>query len=49
MSLGQLYIPVAAAYSTIIIVFVLAAIGVMYIVTNRMARRRGGIDITWSA
>jgi hypothetical protein len=27
----------------------LAAIGAMYVVTNRMVRKRGGIDITWAA
>lgn len=41
-------ISMAAAYSTIIIFFVLAAISVLYFVTGRMIRRRGGIDITWS-
>lgn len=42
-------ISMAAAYSTIIIVFVLIAISILYVVSNRMMRRRGGIDITWGA
>ncbi len=42
-------ISMAAAYSTVIIVFVLAAISILYMVTNRMMRRRGGVDITWGA
>ena len=42
-------ISMAAAYSTLIIFFVLAAIIILYIVTNRMIKRRGGIDITWGA
>ncbi len=42
-------ISMAAAYSTLIIFFVLIAIIILYIVTNRMIKRRGGIDITWGA
>ncbi len=42
-------ISMAAAYSTLIIFFVLIAISVLYFVTGRMIRRRGGIDITWGA
>jgi len=42
-------ISMAAAYSTVIIVFVLAAIAVLYSVTSRMMRRRGGVDITWGS
>jgi iron(III) transport system permease protein len=42
-------ISMAAAYSTIIIFFVLAAISVLYFITGRMLKRRGGIDITWGA
>ena len=42
-------ISMAAAYSTLIIFFVLIAIIILYFVTNRMIKRRGGIDITWGA
>jgi iron(III) transport system permease protein len=42
-------ISMAAAYSTLIIFFVLAAISLLYFLTGRMMRRRGGIDITWGA
>jgi iron(III) transport system permease protein len=42
-------ISMAAAYSTIIIFFVLAAISVLYFITGKMIRKRGGIDITWGA
>jgi len=42
-------ISMAAAYSTIIIVFVLIAIGILYLVSGKMLKRRGGIDITWGA
>jgi len=42
-------ISMAAAYSTLIIFFVLAAISLLYFLTNRLMRRRGGIDITWGA
>lgn len=42
-------ISMAAAYSTIIIVFVLIAIGILYVVSGKMLKRRGGIDITWGA
>jgi iron(III) transport system permease protein len=36
----------AAAYSTIIIVLVLIAIGVINLITRRMLRARGGVDIS---
>lgn len=42
-------ISMAAAYSTIIIVFVLIAIGILYLISGKMLKRRGGIDITWGA
>ena len=42
-------ISMAAAYSTIIIAFVLIAIGILYLVSGKMLKRRGGIDITWGA
>jgi len=42
-------ISMAAAYSTLIIFFVLAAISLLYFLTGRLMRRRGGIDITWGA
>jgi iron(III) transport system permease protein len=42
-------ISMAAAYSTLIILFVLAAISLLYFLTGRLMRRRGGIDITWGA
>ena len=42
-------ISMAAAYSTVIIVFVLIAIGILYFVSGKMLKRRGGIDIGWGA
>ncbi|MFQ3620842.1 MAG: iron ABC transporter permease [Spirochaetales bacterium] len=42
-------ISMAAAYSTFIIFAVLIAIGVLYMVSGKMLKRRGGIDITWGA
>jgi iron(III) transport system permease protein len=42
-------ISVAAAYSTLIIVVVLVAIGVLYLVTNRLLRGRGNVDLTLGA
>lgn len=38
-------VSVAAAYSTVIIVLVMLAIGFLYLVTNRLLRGRGDIDI----
>ena len=38
-------VSIAAAYSTVIIVFVLLAIGLLYWLTNRLVRGRGDIDI----
>ena len=42
-------ISIAAAYSTVIILFVLIAIGVLYFITNRVFRGRGDVDLTWGA
>lgn len=42
-------ISIAAAYSTLIIVFVLIAIGVLYVLTNKLFRQRGDVDLTWGA
>ena len=42
-------VSIAAAYSTVIIVLVLIAIGVLYFLTGRMLRGRGGIDMTWGS
>jgi iron(III) transport system permease protein len=42
-------ISIAAAYSTVIIIFVLIAIGVLYFITNRVFRGRGDVDLTWGA
>jgi iron(III) transport system permease protein len=39
----------AAAYATVIIVLVLIAIGVLYVVTNRMLGGRGDVDLTLGA
>jgi len=39
-------ISVAAAYSTLIIFVVLIAIGLLYLVTNRLLRGRGSVDLT---
>jgi iron(III) transport system permease protein len=40
---------VAAAYSTVIILFVLIAIGILYIITNRILRGRGDVDMVIGA
>jgi iron(III) transport system permease protein len=42
-------VSIAAVYSTIIIVFVLIAIGLLYFVTNRLLRGRGGVDLSLGA
>jgi iron(III) transport system permease protein len=42
-------ISIAAAYSTVIILFVLIAIGVLYFATNKLLRGRGDVDLTWGA
>jgi iron(III) transport system permease protein len=42
-------ISIAAAYSTVIILFVLIAVGILYLITNKMLRRRGDVDLTWGA
>lgn len=39
-------VSIAAAYSTVIILFVLIAIGILYLVTNRILRGRGDVDIS---
>lgn len=39
-------VSIAAAYSTVIIIFVLAAIGILSFITKRMFRERGGIDLS---
>lgn len=39
-------VSIAAAYSTVIIFFVLAAIGILSLVTKRIFRERGGIDLS---
>lgn len=39
-------VSIAAAYSTVIIFFVLAAIGLLSFITKRMFRERGGIDLS---
>lgn len=39
-------VSIAAAYSTVIIFFVLAAIGILSILTKRLFRERGGIDLS---
>lgn len=39
-------VSIAAAYSTVIIFFVLAAIGILSLVTKRLFRDRGGIDLS---
>ncbi len=40
-------ISIAAAYSTVIIVFVLIAVGILYLITNRLFRQRGNVSLTW--
>ncbi len=42
-------ISIAAAYSTVIILFVLIAIGVLYFLTNRLLVGRGGVDLSLGA
>ncbi|MBN1140164.1 MAG: iron ABC transporter permease [Anaerolineae bacterium] len=42
-------ISIAAAYSTVIILFVLIAVGILYLVTNKLLRHRGDVDLTWGA
>jgi iron(III) transport system permease protein len=42
-------ISIAAAYSTTIILFVLIAIGVLYVITNKLLRGRGDVDLTLGA
>jgi iron(III) transport system permease protein len=42
-------ISVAAAYSTVIILFVLVAIGVLYFITNKLLRGRGDVDLSLGA
>ncbi len=42
-------VSVASAYSTVIIVFVLIAIGILYLVTNRVIRNRTDVDISLGA
>ncbi len=39
-------VSIAAAYSTVIILFVLFAIGVLYFVTNKLLRGRGDVDLS---
>lgn len=39
-------VSIAAAYSTVIILFVWAAIGLLSVITKRMFRDRGGIDLS---
>ncbi len=39
-------VSIAAAYSTVIIVFVMLAIGILYLVTNRLLRGRGDVDLS---
>jgi len=42
-------VSVAAAYSSLIIFVVLVAIGLLYLVTNRLLRGRGSVDLTLGA
>jgi iron(III) transport system permease protein len=42
-------VSIAAAYSTVIIVFVLAAIGFLYFITNRLMSGRGEVDLNIGA
>ncbi len=42
-------ISIAAAYSTVIIIFVMLAIGVLYFVTGRVLKGRGDVDISMGA
>ena len=42
-------ISIAAAYSTVIIIFVMLAIGVLYLITGRVLKGRGDVDISMGA
>ena len=42
-------VSLAAAYATVIILLVLLAIGLMYLVTNRILKGRGDVDLTLGA
>ncbi len=42
-------VSIAAAYSTVIIVFVLIAIGILYLITNKALGGRGDIDLSLGA
>ncbi|MGD8586629.1 MAG: iron ABC transporter permease [Chloroflexota bacterium] len=42
-------VSLAAAYATVIIALVLVAIGIMYVITNRVLRGRGDVDLTLGA
>lgn len=42
-------VSIAAAYSTVIIIFVMLAIGVLYFVTNRLLGGRGDVDLSMGA
>ena len=42
-------VSIAAAYSTVIILFVLVAIGLLYFITNRVLRGRGDVDLSIGA
>ncbi|MGB8253549.1 MAG: iron ABC transporter permease, partial [Anaerolineaceae bacterium] len=42
-------VSIAAAYSTVIIVFVMLAIGVLYLITGRVLKGRGDVDISMGA
>ena len=39
-------VSIAAAYSTVIIVFVMIAISILYLVTNRLLRGRSDVDLS---
>jgi iron(III) transport system permease protein len=42
-------VSIASAYSTVIIIFVMIAIGILYFVTNRLLAGRGDVDISMGA
>jgi iron(III) transport system permease protein len=42
-------ISIAAAYSTVIIIFVMLAIGILYLITGRVLKGRGDVDIGMGA
>jgi iron(III) transport system permease protein len=42
-------VSIAAGYSTVIIVVVLIAIGVLYLITRRLFVGRGDVDLTFGA